>query len=151
MVLKKKEVVEALFKELETKEKQLHSEWKDLQNALGSETKSTAGDKHETGRAMTHLELERVGKNLHQLREQKEHLQKTDFNKVDGHTISNGCLIRTDRGYYLLAISFGPLQLKGETCFVLSPLSPVGRMLPGSSRGEVITYRDLQFKILNFE
>ena len=34
------------------------------QKALSSETKSSAGDKHETGRAMLQLEMEKAGQQL---------------------------------------------------------------------------------------
>ena len=34
------------------------------QKALQSETKSSAGDKHETGRAMLQLEMEKAGQQL---------------------------------------------------------------------------------------
>ena len=36
----------------------------ELQQALNSETKSSAGDKHETGRAMIQLEREKMGRQL---------------------------------------------------------------------------------------
>ena len=36
----------------------------DAQNGLQSESKSSAGDKHETGRAMLQLEAEKLGKQL---------------------------------------------------------------------------------------
>ena len=42
----------------------------DIQNSLQSETKSTAGDKHETGRAMLQLEREKAGNQLAELQKQ---------------------------------------------------------------------------------
>ena len=36
----------------------------DLMTALESESKSTAGDKHETGRAMLQLEREKIGEQI---------------------------------------------------------------------------------------
>jgi len=50
----------------------------DIYNNLESETKSTAGDKHETGRAMLHLEREKLG---HQLAIINNQLQV--FNKIN--------------------------------------------------------------------
>lgn len=40
---------------------------KELETALTSETKSSAGDKHETGRAMIQLEREKLGQQLAEL------------------------------------------------------------------------------------
>ena len=55
----KKMIIEKL-EELEQREK-------DLQIALTSENKSSVGDKHETGRAMIHLEREKAANFLHDL------------------------------------------------------------------------------------
>ena len=42
------------------------------QRALQSETKSSAGDKHETGRAMLQLEMEKAGQQLAGIVQMKE-------------------------------------------------------------------------------
>ena len=51
---------EKLLAEMEDIEAQLHS----LQDSLHAETKSSAGDKHETGRAMIHQEMRQVNDTL---------------------------------------------------------------------------------------
>lgn len=52
------------------------------QKALTSETKSSAGDKHETGRAMLQLEMEKAGQQLHSIRQMKETLSRIDPSKT---------------------------------------------------------------------
>jgi len=42
------------------------------QKSLNSETKSSAGDKHETGRAMLQLEMEKAGQQLASIQQMKE-------------------------------------------------------------------------------
>ena len=49
---------------------------KDIQKSLLSETKSSAGDKHETGRAMLQLEREKAGQQLAEIQKIKEILLK---------------------------------------------------------------------------
>ena len=52
-----------------------------LQVSLTSESKSTAGDKHETGRAMIQLEREKLGNQLKQLELQEAVLRKIQTDK----------------------------------------------------------------------
>ena len=58
-----KECSAALEKKIEILEQQKKS----LQKDLTSEIKSSAGDKHETGRAMIQLELEKLGNQIHKI------------------------------------------------------------------------------------
>ncbi|MBL4643926.1 MAG: 3-oxoacyl-ACP synthase, partial [Flavobacteriaceae bacterium] len=51
------------------------------QKALQSETKSSAGDKHETGRAMLQLEMEKAGQQLSGITLMKETLAKINVSK----------------------------------------------------------------------
>ena len=44
----------------------------EIQESLTSETKSSAGDKHETGRAMLQLEREKAGNQLAEIQKTKE-------------------------------------------------------------------------------
>jgi len=53
----------------------------EIQVSLTSETKSSAGDKHETGRAMLQLEREKAGNQLAEIKKTKEILFKIDVSK----------------------------------------------------------------------
>ena len=64
------------------------------QKALTSETKSSAGDKHETGRAMLQLEIEKAGQQLGAIQQMKETLAKIDPSKTS-EIISLGSLVKT--------------------------------------------------------
>ena len=61
-------IKEVLFKECEDFVNKRLQTVEDIissnQKALQSETKSSAGDKHETGRAMLQLEMEKAGQQL---------------------------------------------------------------------------------------
>jgi len=54
---------------------------KELETALTSETKSSAGDKHETGRAMIQLEREKLGQQLSELEKTQQLLSKVPKDK----------------------------------------------------------------------
>ena len=106
-------------------------------NALEQESKSSAGDKHETGRAMLHLEMEKASQQLGAVKQMKETLDKIQLNSVS-KKIKLGSLITTDQGIYFLSISAGELRLDEKSYYAISPSSPIGTLLIGKERGEKI-------------
>lgn len=100
----------------------------DLKESLTGETKSTAGDKHETARAFVHIEQENTARQLEVLLQQKAELDR--FAGITIHQqIVPGALIKTDRGWFYLAAGIGKAIVDGETVFALSPQSPLGKIL----------------------
>lgn len=120
---------------------------KEIQESLTSETKSSAGDKHETGRAMLQLERENAGRQLSEIEKLKESLSKIDI-KSTSNTIGLGSLIITSQTNYFMAISSGKLQVGSKEYFAISPETPIGLLLLGKKAGDVIRFRDTLFKIL---
>ena len=109
------------------------------QKALQSETKSSAGDKHETGRAMLQLEMEKAGQQLAGITEMKVVLSKIDILK----TSKNACLgsvIITPKVSYFLSISAGQLVVADKSYFAISVSSPIGKLLLGKQEKEVISF-----------
>ena len=100
----------------------------DIYNNLESETKSTAGDKHETGRAMLHLEREKLG---HQLAIINNQLQV--FNKINLEAqisrVVLGSLVYTTQANYFISVSMGELKAGKIRAYAISPISPVGQAL----------------------
>lgn len=117
------------------------------QNALQSETKSSAGDKHETGRAMLQLEMEKASQQFSVISDMQEVLQKIDFQKKN-EIVKLGSLIYTTNGTYFLAISVGQVNISGKDIFVISPSSPIGKILLGKVKGEIFYFKGKQIEIL---
>ena len=72
----KQKLLEACFHFVENKHKTISNSIASNKNDLFSETKSSAGDKHETGRAMIQLEMEKAGQQLAIVNQMKEVLVK---------------------------------------------------------------------------
>ncbi|WP_111707123.1 GreA/GreB family elongation factor [Lutibacter citreus] len=126
-------------KRMETIEKIITSN----KNDLLSETKSSAGDKHETGRAMIQLEMEKAGQQLSEVNLMQEILHKIDIKK----TSEFGCLgslIKTTNGTYFLAVSVGQLKVENENYFAVSTQSPIGKQLLGKKVGETIPFNKVK-------
>jgi len=96
--------------------------------------KSSAGDKHETGRAMAHLEQEKAVKQLNELLDQQNVLKRIDPTIQAIHAVL-GSLVETNLGTFYLSIALGKLVVKGDEYLVISPASPMGKMLLGLSVG----------------
>ncbi|MFY0602360.1 MAG: 3-oxoacyl-ACP synthase [Flavobacteriaceae bacterium] len=116
------------------------------QKALNSEIKSSAGDKHETGRAMLQLEMEKAGQQLVGIREMKETLAKIDVSK-EAPVASLGTLIETNLGHYFLSISAGQLVVAGNSYFAISVSSPIGKLLLGKKAGERLSFNGKEIDI----
>jgi len=110
-------------------------------NDLFSETKSSAGDKHETGRAMIQLEMEKSGQQLAEIQLMQEVLTKIVVKK-ESEVGCLGSLIKTTKGNYFLAISVGKVCLEKIDYFVISSKSPIGKQLLGEKIGDSIPFNN---------
>ena len=116
------------------------------QKALQSETKSSAGDKHETGRAMLQLEMEKAGQQLFGINQMKLVLAKTNISK-NTEIAHLGSVIETNFSNYFLSISAGKIIIEDKIYFAISTLSPIGKLLLGKKVNEVFVFNDKTFQI----
>lgn len=104
---------------------------------LLSEAKSSAGDKHETGRAMLQLEMEKLGQQHQTILLQKQALQKIDI--TSKKKIQIGSLVGVNNVFYFLAISIGQVTYQNIIYRVVSANSPVGKEMLGKQKNEMFT------------
>ena len=116
------------------------------QKALQSETKSSAGDKHETGRAMLQLEMEKAGQQLAGISLMKETLDKIDLLKTSSKA-ALGNIIITENANYFLSISAGQLAVAGKNYFAISVSSPIGKLLLGKQNKDEVVFNGNKFII----
>ena len=119
----------------------------EIAESLTAETKSSAGDKHETGRAMLQLEREKTGKQLLEINKTKEVLSK--LNITSRHElIGLGSIVYTSEANYFIAISAGKIDVDKEHFYAISSSTPIGRLLLGKKANDKISFRDQTFKII---
>ncbi len=114
--------------------------------AANNETKSSAGDKHETSRAMMQIEQEKLGKQLKEVQEQRSELEKIDISKPSAQ-IAKGTLIQSDKGFLFLSIGLGKISVDEKTVFAISPLSPLGIKLLGKKEKDIVEMNGVKYKI----
>jgi len=117
------------------------------QKALQSETKSSAGDKHETGRAMLQLEMEKAGQQLSTITQMKETLAKIEVSKTS-KTVHLGSVVITDKANYYLSISAGQLVVGEDNYFAISTDSPIGKLLLGKQQNDRIVWNGTVIRIV---
>lgn len=105
-----------------------------------NETKSSAGDKFETGRAMMQLEQEKNEMHLSNTVRQKNLLTSMISTNTQSTKILNGNLVNTDNGFYFIGIGVGKLSIDGIVCYVISAESPVGTQLLYKSVGDIVEF-----------
>jgi transcription elongation GreA/GreB family factor len=115
-----------LLKRIQTAEEAIRS----AQESANDETKNSAGDKYETGRAMMQLEIEQNTTQLTETLKLKRALDQLQYEKKP-EKIQPGSLVITDQGNFFIAISVGQLSLEGKVYAVVSPESPVGKLMIG--------------------
>lgn len=118
----------------------------EIQESLTSETKSSAGDKHETGRAMLQLEREKAGNQLAEIQKIEENLSKIDISNTS-KLIGLGSVVYTNKSNYFIAISAGELQVENEMFYAISPNTPMGQLLLGKTAADEVIFRDTKFTI----
>ena len=122
----------------------------EIQISLTSETKSSAGDKHETGRAMLQLEREKAGQQLAEIQKLNQLLSKIDVSKTTA-TIGLGSIVFTTQANYFIAISAGEIKSSDQSFYAISANTPIAKLLLGKTTGDCIAFRDQVFEITKVE
>lgn len=117
-----------------------------VQESLTSETKSSAGDKHETGRAMLQLEREKLGAQLLEAEKMQQLLSKVNIAKSTT-LVGLGSVVYTEKSNYFIAISAGEFAQNKNKFYCISANTPIGKLLLGKSEGDSFVFNGATIKI----
>ncbi len=120
----------------------------DVLEFLHDDNKSSAGDKHETSRAMAHLEVENRQGALQNLTKMNAALKQFDPAKSYNQIVP-GALVVTDNGIFYVTISLGKFVVNAEEIMVISYQAPIISALKNIPVGSVATFHDNQYKLLH--
>ena len=115
--------------------------------AAVSEEKSTAGDKYDTARAMSHINEGMFSNQLNEVSKLKKLLDQVVMDKKFSK-IESGALIKTTNATYFMVASIGAINVENETIMVISPLSPLGQLMLNKSVKDSFTFNNQSVKIL---
>lgn len=142
----KSALLKVCYQNVEERLERVKNAIKDIEASLIEESKSSAGDKHETGRAMLQIERENAGKQLLAVENLRQTLNKIDLNNPSNH-VHLGSLVYTSQGVFFLSISAGAIVIESTTYLAVSHNSPIGHLLMGKEEGEQFSFHDLDYKL----
>jgi len=139
-------VYHKILEELDRKIEVIRASITSAKDSRNNDTKSSAGDKYETGREMMQIEIEKNEVLLSQTAKQRKELARIDiteeFNKV-----AFGSLVVTDKGTYFISIGIGKIQIDDQTCYAISLASPIGGLLKDKAVGDEVQFQGRAFSI----
>ena len=123
--------VELIKEKIQNLEKELRA----LTDSAASDTKSSMGDKYETGREMINLEKGKIGEQL-----RNAQAMMLSLNSIDADSelmkVELGALVKTNIATYFLSAPLGQVKLDKEVIFCISMGSPIGQQMLGKSKGD---------------
>ena len=146
MVVSKPVVHKACRDYLEKKIEALQAELDAVRDSAIAETKSSMGDKYETGREMMMQERNRLGKQLDLLTDQRATLDAIDPEKKCS-AVKHGCRVVTDKSIFFLGAALGQIAVKGNQIFVISGNAPISKAMEGKTEGESFTFNGVSHTI----
>lgn len=117
-----------------------------LMDAKNNETKSSAGDKYETGMAMIQNQEELYKRQQVEARKSMNYLKSIELQSKTS-IIEKGSLVQLTSGWFYLSVALGKIQVKDLDVFALSLQSPLGALLKGKSIGDVIVLNAKKLKV----
>ena len=118
------------------------------QESSSSETKSSAGDKYETGREMANAERDRNAAHMQQAQQLQAELARINP-EMPCDTVRLGALVTTSLGRFYISISAG--ELEGHDVFAVSAAAPVAVALKGLRVGDEATFNGKVVRVLAVE
>lgn len=118
------------------------------QAGANEEGKSSAGDKYETGRAMMQIERDKAAQQLAEalkLKQVVDGLRESE----NGDVVRIGAIVQTTRYHFFIAISVGKICVEGIEYLLISPQSPIGKLLLNKKLGDSINFNQSEEIIIN--
>ena len=135
----KKRIREECLSMLKDKIREIKSEIDAVQESAISDTKSSMGDKYETGREVMMQEKNKLDGQLGILLDQLTALKMIEVDKTHAK-VRQGSLVETDKGTFFISIPFGQMNFNGKQIFVISPGAPLAREMAGKSVSESFSF-----------
>ena len=119
----------------------------ELFKSLNEETKSSAGDKHETNRAMIQIEREKNSKRIKEIENSKKQLIVIKSVQLDNLKVSPGSIIFTSNNNYFISISSEIYSSDNNKIYCVSTNTPIAKSYLGKKMGDIVTFNNIESKI----
>lgn len=138
------EIMEIIENRIETAKLAIAS----AKESRDNETKSSVGDKYETGRAIMQVELEKSRIQLNKALKVKNELAQINLQK-NYNNVEFGSFVITSNGSYFISIGIGKLEVANKTYYSISLASPIGKILHNKKVGDKFKFHEKETSITN--
>ena len=115
--------------------------------ASNNDTKSSMGDKYETGREMLQQEINNLQLQLNELLKQQVFLKSILAKSCD--KAEKGAFLKTEKGIFFISISLGEISFENQKIICISPESPLAKAMDGKRKGEVFSLNNIHQTVEN--
>ncbi len=107
----------------------------DAQASANNEEKSSAGDKYETSRAMSHLQKDMQATRLSSIMKELEALLLVNCNKIC-HSAETGSFVNCGALSFFISAGLGKVIFENDIIFFVSPVAPIAKILHSKKTGD---------------
>lgn len=115
--------------------------------ASNNDTKSSMGDKYETGREMLQQEINNLQVQLNEVLKQQDFLKTIPVKISD--KAEKGAIVKTERGLFFISVSLGEITFENQKIICISPESPLAKAMNGKRKNETFSINNINQKIEN--
>lgn len=117
-------------------------------SATENDTKSSAGDKHETARSMAQLEQEKLTSQINKQLKLQEKLNSIHTNRKHS-LIMPGSLVQTSIGWLFISVGIGNITCDGIDIFAISEDAPLFNSIKGKKENNFVNFNNQLIDIIH--
>ncbi|WP_426473248.1 hypothetical protein [Chryseobacterium balustinum] len=117
--------------------------------ASSNDTKSSMGDKYETGREMLQQEINNLQIQLNEVLKQQDFL-KTVLPKQSDKA-EKGAIVKTEKGLFFISVSLGEITCENQKIICISPESPLAKAMFGKQENESFSLNNINQNIIEIQ
>ncbi len=111
-----------------------------------NDSKSSAGDKHETARAMMQIEQEKLITQFNEADRQLEILSSINPD-IELSSIRTGSLVETNKGTIFVSIPLGKINVQDSDVMVISAIAPLAKAMINAKKKETVSFNGVDYLI----
>lgn len=146
----KERLIKFCKEHLNEKIRAIDQELEFIQASANEETKSSAGDKYETGREMMMLEKNKLLGQREQLLKQFKPLNTINITKTFTE-VELGALVQVSNNHYFISSGIGPINLSGDAFMVVSAMAPIVQAMLGKQEGDSFSFNGNRSQITSIQ
>ncbi|WP_299177998.1 hypothetical protein [uncultured Chryseobacterium sp.] len=115
--------------------------------ASNNDTKSSMGDKYETGREMLQQEINNLQRQLNEVLHQQTLIQRLLSEPLE--KVQNGALVKTNKGIFYISASVGEIVSENTKIMTISEEAPLAKAMMGLKEGQTFSINNINQTIEN--